>query len=177
MQDILVRAWASSRISHGWIIVGNYTLNFSYNSESVVVQCSVWNAFSYMLNPVSLGQWKDRYEINHGWENICVGVLCRNWRLFRHIFIASFKVPYRWTFFPRFSLLRGLSSAFTGTFPLWSSLSFTSSLSSVPSTTSPSSLSHSEVSQRQHVEICLSRFLAVSNLQRLLVPALASELF
>ena len=36
---------------------------------------------------------------------------------------------------------QGLSSAFTGTFPLLSSLSFTSSLNSVPSTTSLPSLS------------------------------------
>ena len=63
---------------------------------------------------------------------ICVTVLCGNWRLFHHIFIASFKVPYCWTSIPRFSLLRGLSSVFTSAFPLWSSLSFTNSLSSMP---------------------------------------------
>ena len=33
----------------------------------------------------------------NGWRNICVAVLYRNWELFRHIFIASFKVLYRWT--------------------------------------------------------------------------------
>ena len=38
--------------------------------------------------------------------------------LFCHIFIASFKVLYRLTSVPRFSLRKGLSSAFTGTFPL-----------------------------------------------------------
>ena len=113
----------------------------------------------------------------NGWRSICVAVLCRNWRLFHHI-IALFKVPYRWTSVPRSSLLRGLSSAFTGTFPLWSSLSFTSSLSSVPSTTSLPSLSRSFVSKSlQHVELCLSCFWAISNVQWLLVPVLAWELF
>ena len=57
-------------------------------------------------------------------KNICVIVSCGNWRSFHHIFIASFKVPYRWTSIPYSSLLRGLSSTFTGTFPLWTSLSF-----------------------------------------------------
>ena len=95
---------------------------------------AVWNLSPYIamfitfnlsvsLDPVSLGREKDRYE----WI-ICVTV----WKL---IFIASFKVPYRWTSIPHFSLLRHLScSAFTSTFPLWSSLSFTNSFSSVPGT-------------------------------------------
>ena len=67
---------------------------------------------------------KGRVWMN-GWGNICVTVLCRYWRLFRHIFIASFKVPYLSP--------QGLSSAFTGTFPLWNSLFFTSSFSSTTS--------------------------------------------
>ena len=62
-----------------------------------------------MLNPVSLGQWKNRLERNYEWGNICVAVLCRNWRLFRHIFIASSKVPYRWTSF-LVSLSSGVSA-------------------------------------------------------------------
>ena len=58
------------------------------------------------LNPVSLGQWKDSHKRNYGWGNIYVAVLCRNWRLFHHIFIASFKVLCRWTSVLCFSLLR-----------------------------------------------------------------------
>ena len=80
----------------------------------------------FELDPVSLGQGNDSYEWMDG--DICVAVLCRNWRLF----IASFKVPYHWTSVPCFSLLRGISSAFTGTSPLWSSLSFISNLSIAP---------------------------------------------
>ena len=52
----------------------------------------------------SSGAMKGQVWMN-GWGNICVEVLCRNWRLFRHIFIALFKVLYHWTSVPRFSLL------------------------------------------------------------------------
>ena len=57
---------------------------------------------------------------------------------------SSYTTHFSWyTSVPRFSLLRGLRSALT--FPLWSSLSFTSSLSGMPSTTSLPSLSQGEL--------------------------------
>ena len=94
-----------------------------HHMSAMLIMCF---SLSVSSDPVSLGRGKDRYEWTiYVWQ-------FKNWRLFHHIFIASFKVPYRWTSVPRFSLLRCLSSAFTGTFPRWSSLSFTNSLSSVP---------------------------------------------
>ena len=109
----------------------------------------------------------------NGWGNICVAVLCRNWRLFRHIFIASFKVPYRWT------------------------SAFLFSLSSEVSAPRSQVLFHCEVACLSLAvwAACLARPLslrflflcsevsaalelwAVSDLQRLLVPARAWELF
>ena len=99
------------------------------------------DVLSVSLNPVSLGQWKDRYKWMDGeiyvWQS-CVEIGSYSVTSY-HLVQGGISLSFR------FSLLRSLSSTFTGTFPLWSSLSFTSSLSSVPSMTSLPSLSRTFV--------------------------------
>ena len=132
------------------------------------MQCSVWNLSSYVgyVESSSLSwtmkrqAWKkfmmDR-EI-YVWQS-CVEIECKTTWLrpdLQRIYCATRRVipshlqclvqsAVSLNFRSSFLSPQGLSSAFTGTFPLWNSLSFTSSLNSVPSTTSLPSLSRSFV--------------------------------
>ena len=82
---------------------------------------------SVSLDPLSLGQGKDRYE----WIIYVDSLVWKLKVIPSHLQLPPSKchiaeLPFL------VSLLRGLISAFTDTFPLWSSLSFINSLSSVP---------------------------------------------
>ena len=110
----------------------------------------------------SFGQWEDRYEWMDG--EICVAVLCRNWRLFRHIFVASFS--------PRVSA--SCSRVLFHCEVACLSLAVCAACLAQPLSFRFLTPLFRCLSAAAHRDV--SRFWAISNLHRLLVPVLAWEL-
>ena len=111
MQGILGQAWASSRIPHAWMDNSRYTKSQLWKCRAMLSMKPFYRLCLFSSSCLenycieSSPTPGDNTEIGYEFWRYC---LCRH---------------------AEGLLLRGLSSAFTGTFPLWSSLSFTSSLS------------------------------------------------